>query len=135
MSTCSNTLTRSHARWCRSLWSIGGDNLQFYPNFAIFSTLRGMNFDHNFVQVWKFSEEQKKKANGTLKFPKFPQIQVKTKKKKVFYKNRTLFSPNLRSDVHPFKLLGGDTAKLLGGYIPPSPPCFATPAHACLTAN
>ena len=24
---------------CRSLLSIGGDNLQFYPNFALFSTL------------------------------------------------------------------------------------------------
>ena len=31
----------------------------------------------------------------------FPQIQVKTKKKKVFHKNRTLFSPKFtRSDVH-----------------------------------
>ena len=26
---------------CRSLLSIGGDNLQFYPNFAVFSTLGG----------------------------------------------------------------------------------------------
>ena len=26
---------------CRSLLSIGGDNLQFYPNFALFSTLGG----------------------------------------------------------------------------------------------
>ena len=28
-------------QWCRSLLSIGGDNLQFYPNFALFSTLGG----------------------------------------------------------------------------------------------
>ena len=32
----------------------------FYPNFALFSTLGGMNLDHDFVQVWKFSEDQKK---------------------------------------------------------------------------
>ena len=57
-----------------------GDNLQVYPNFALFSTLGGMNLDHDFVQVWKFSEDQKKKENGTL----FPQIQVKTKKNKAF---------------------------------------------------
>ena len=76
-------------QWYRSLLSIGRDNLQFYPKFALFSTLGGMNLDHDFVQVWKFSEDQKK-ANGTL----FPQIQVKTKKK-VFIKNiylhQTLF--------------------------------------------
>ena len=47
---------------CRSLLSIEGDNLQFYPNFALFSTLGGMNFDHDFVQVRKFSEDQKKNA-------------------------------------------------------------------------
>ena len=63
-----------------------GDTLQFYPNFDLFSTLGGMNLDHEFVQVWKFSEDQKK-ATGTL----FSQIQVKTKKKG-FIKNRTLFS-------------------------------------------
>ena len=36
-----------------------------------------MNLDHDFVQVWKFSEDQKN-TNGTLFFP---QIQVKTKEK------------------------------------------------------
>ena len=51
----------------------------------------------------------------------FLQIQVKTKKKeKVFHENRTLFFPKFtRSDVHPFKLLGGmqmrTILKLLGG--------------------
>ena len=59
-----------------------------------------MNLDHDFVQVWKFSEDQKKNANGTLFSPNsgedqkkqkkstsskvepfFPQIQVKTEKK------------------------------------------------------
>ena len=50
--------TNSLAQRCRSLLSIGGDNLQFYPNFALFSTLGRMNLDHDFVQVWKFSEDQ-----------------------------------------------------------------------------
>ena len=55
-----------------------GDNLQFYLNFALNSTLGGMNFDRDFVQVWKFSKDQK-----TMQMEHFfPQIQVKTKKKK-----------------------------------------------------
>ena len=58
--------------------SIGGDTLQFSPNFALFSTLGGMNLDHDFVEVWKFSEDQKKKQME----PFFSQVQVKTKKKK-----------------------------------------------------
>ena len=94
-----------------------------------------MNLDHDFVQVWKFSENQNKQANGTL----FSQIQVKTIKKKVFHKNRTLFSPNLHAqmythsnyggdaDVDHSQTIGGDTARLWGEYIPPSPPCFGTP--------
>ena len=72
-----------------------------------------MNLDHDFVQVSKLSEDQKK----------------------VFTKNGTLFSPNssghLRSDAHQSQIIGedadvdhtqtigGDTVKLLGGYIPP----------------
>ena len=141
-----------------------------------------MNLDQDFVQVWKFSEDQKKKCKWNTFFPKFrwrpkkrssskiehfffpnsgedqkkvfiknrtlffpnsgedqkkkeglqtktehffSQIQVKTKKKRrSSNKNRTLFSQNFRSDVHPFKLLGGcrcgpfsnywgDTAKYL----------------------
>ena len=71
--------------------SIGGDNLQFYPNFALFSTLGGMNLDHDFVQVSKLNEDQVKK--------------------KVFTKNGTLFFPNssghIRSDAHQSQIIGG----------------------------
>ena len=67
-----------------------------------------MNLDHDFVQVWKFSED----------------------KKKVFIKNRTLFSPNSGedqkkkiivgdADVDHSQTIGGDTAKLLGVIYPP----------------
>ena len=92
-----------------------------------------MNRDHDFAQVCKFSEEQRKKMQMKHFFSPifFSRIQVKTKKKK----NRALFPPNFRSDVLPVPIkniggdadadhsqtIGGDTAKLLGGYIPPSP--------------
>ena len=52
-----------------------------------------MDVDHKFVLMWKFSENQKKKQMEHF----CPQIQVKTKKK-VFIKNRTLFSPNSGED-------------------------------------
>ena len=50
----------SLAQWCRFMVSIGGDNLQFYSNFAQFSTLGGMNLDHGCFQASKLSEDQKK---------------------------------------------------------------------------
>ena len=95
--------------------SIGGDNLQFYPNFALFLTLGGMNLDHDFVQMSKLNEDQKKK---------------------VFTKDGRLFFPNSseyqRSDADQSQIIGGDadadhtqiiggyTVKLLGGIYPPS---------------
>ena len=116
--------------------SIGEDILQFYPNFALFSRLGGMNLDHDFVQVSKLSEDQKKKV-VTKNEHFFPQIQMKTKKK-VFIKNGTLFSPissgHLRSDAHQSQTIGGDAdldhiqtiggggySQIIEGYIPPSP--------------
>ena len=58
-------------QWCRSLLSIGGNNLQFTPILPYFQHWGGMNLDHEFVQVWKFSEDQKKNANRTLFLPEF----------------------------------------------------------------
>ena len=80
----------------------------------------------------------------------FLQIQVKTKKKKVFAKSGTLFSPNssghLRSDAHQSQIIGGgcrcrpyaqtiggDTVKLLGGYISHPPRVSAPLAAAALS--
>ena len=124
----------------------GGDNLQFYPNFTLFSTLEGMNLDHDFVQVWKFSEDQKKNANKTLFLSEFrwrPKKKSSSKiehffspilgedqKKKVFSKNRTLFPQiyaqlytNLNylgdADVDHSQTIGGDTTKVLRGIYPP----------------
>ena len=95
-----------------SLLSIGGDNLQFYPNFDLFSTVGGMNLDHDFVQVWKFSDDQKKKSKWNTFFPKF----------------------TLRCT--PIQIIGGDAdvdhSQTIGGIQPNywglyPPPCFGTP--------
>ena len=92
---------------------------------------------NDFVQVWKFSEDQKKmqmehffspssgedqKKRSSSKIEHFfPQIQVKTKKK-VFIRNRTLFSPIFaQMYCTPIQIIGGDTAKLLGRIYLPSP--------------
>ena len=72
-----------------------GDNLQFYLNFAPFSTLGGMNLDHDFVQVWKFSEDKRKMQIEHF-FSSNSGEDQKKRKKKVFFKNRTLFLPDFR---------------------------------------
>ena len=99
-------------------------------------TKRKMQTEHFFSP--NKSEDQKKKVffkNRTLFLPDF-----RWRPKKVFGKNRTLFSLNLRSAVQctPIQIIGGDaevdhsqtiggdTAKLLGGYISPIPPGFGT---------
>ena len=77
-------------QWCRSLLSVGGDNLQFYPNFALFSTLGGwtstmilfrcgylvktkrkMQIEHFFSPI--SGEDQKKRSSSRIEhfFPKF----------------------------------------------------------------
>ena len=82
-----------------------------------------MNLDHDFFLVSKSSEDQKKRSS-----PKMDHV----------------FSPNssgdLRSGAHQSQIIGrnadedhtqisgGDTVKLLEGYIPSSPPGFGTPA-------
>ena len=119
--------------------------MQFYPNFALFLTLGRMNLDHDFVQVSKLSEDPKKMSSPKMEHF-FPQIQVKTKKKrkKDLHQKRNTFFPRIQVDAYAqmhtrVKLFGrmhitieysnywGDTAKLLGEYIPPSFPGFGTP--------
>ena len=100
-------------------WALGGNNLQFYPSFALFSILGGWTSTTIFFR-W---------AN-----------KVKRPKKMVLHlKKEKLFSPNssgdLRSNAHQSQIIGGmrmqTILKLLGGYsqiigriylpIPPSP--------------
>ena len=84
---------------CRSSLSIGGDNLQFYPNFALFSSLAGMNLDHDVFQVSKLSEDQKKRSSS---------------------KEGKLCSPNcsgdLRSNAHQSQIIGGCRCRLYSNY-------------------
>ena len=73
-------------QWCKSLLSIEGDNLQFYPNFALFSSLvGGMNFDQDFFQMSKLSEDQKKGLHQ--KWNTFFSNSGEDQKKKVFSRN------------------------------------------------
>ena len=85
-----------------------------------------MNLDHDFVQVWKFSEDQKKKANGALFSPNSGEDQ----KKGLQQEQNTFFSQIYAqlyihsnywgdADVDHSQTIGGETAKLLGGCIPP----------------
>ena len=70
-----------------------GDNFQFYPNFALFSTFGGMNLDHDFFQVSKLAEDQKKDLQ----------------------QNFRSFSPN-SSDADQIQVIQVQTrVKLLGG--------------------
>ena len=69
-----------------------------------------MNLDHDFVQVSKLSEDQKKRSSPKLEHF-FPQIQVKTKKKGLHQKGNTFF-PRIQVDTYAqmhtsVKLLGG----------------------------
>ena len=122
---------------CKSLLSVGEDNLQFYPNFALFSTMG----DEHFFQVSKSSEDQKKvfTKNGTL----FSSNSDEDQKKRFSPKMEHFFSPEIQvetcAQVHNgvkfleemqmktiLKLLGW-IQSIIGGYIPPSPPGFGTP--------
>ena len=136
--------TLLHSQGCKCLLSKGRYNLQFYPNFSLFSTLGGMNLDHNFFQVGKLSEEQKKKDFHQKWNTFFPRIQVKTKKTSLHPRNGTLFFPEVKyrpalrctpesnywrgCRCRPYSnYWGGGTIKLLREYIPPG---FGTPVHS-----
>ena len=94
-----------------------------------------MNFDHNFFQVSKLNEDQKKRSSPKMEHF-FPRIQVKTKKK-VFTKEGTLF-PQIQVETcaqmhsaHQSQIIGGnadvDHTQIIVGDIPPPSPGFRTP--------
>ena len=120
-------------QWCRSLLSIGGIICNFTPILPYFQHWGGWTpttilfRSGNLVKTKKISKRNTFSPNS-----------VEDQKKKVFIKNRTLFSPNLRSDVLPFKLLGGcrcgpfsnywgGYSQIIGEIYSPSPPPFGTP--------
>ena len=67
-----------------------GDNLQFYPNFALFSTLGGMNIDQDFFQVSKLSEDQKQRSSPEMEHFFSPNF-GKDQKKGIHQKWNTFF--------------------------------------------
>ena len=125
---------------CRSLLSIGG-GLQFYPNFALFSTLWRWT-STMILFKWANQVKTKKKVftkNGTLFFPEFRW----RLKKKVFTKNGTHFFPRIQvktcAQMHTgvkflegmqmktiLKLFGG-YSQIIGGIYSPIPPGFRHP--------
>ena len=61
-SQCKTSAHQGCWQWFRSLLSIGGDNLQFYPNFALFSTLGEMKLEHDFFSCKQIKGRQKKQT-------------------------------------------------------------------------
>ena len=91
-----------------------------------------MNLDHDFVQVWKFSEDQKK--NKQMEHF-FPQIQVKTKKKRSSARIEHFFPKIYTLRCTPIQIIEGDVdvdhSQTIGGIQPnywgdisPHPPLF-----------
>ena len=51
-------------QWCQFMLSIMADNLQFYSNFAPFSTLGGMKLNHYCFHLSISSEDQTTKRSS-----------------------------------------------------------------------
>ena len=119
-----------------------GDNLQFYPNFDLFSTLGGINLDQDFFQVSKLSEDQIKgfTRNGTLFSPNSGKVQKKNSSPEMEH----FFFPRIQvltcAQIHTrvkllegmqmkiiLKLLGGIPSNYWGGYYTPHPPRVSAP--------
>ena len=83
-----------------------------------------MNLDHDFVQVWKCSEDQKKNANGTLFSPNSGEDQKKKFSSKIEH-----FFPQFSLRCTPIQIIGGGCSQIIGGMYPPIPPCFGTPGR------
>ena len=107
--------------------------MQFYPTFGLFSALEEMNLDHDFVQVSKLSEDQKKSSS-----PKrghfSPNLGVDQKKRSS--PKMEHFYPRIQVDTYAHmhtrvKLLGEmhmqTILKVLGGYSQIIPAGFRHP--------
>ena len=108
-----------------------------------------MDLDHNFVQVSKLSEDQKKDILQNWN-TFFARIQMRTKKKGLHQEWNTFFpefkwTPTLRctpasnywgdADIDHTQTIGGIQSNYWVGYTPPIPPSdFGTPAcrHQCV---
>ena len=108
---------------CRSLLSIGEIICNFTTILPDFGHWGEMNLDHDFVQVSKLSEDQKKGPH---------------QKWNTFF-HEFKWTPTFRctpesnywenADVYHTQTIGGIQSNYWGGYIPPIPPGFGTPAE------
>ena len=119
----------------------GGDNMQFYPNFALFSTLGEMNLDQDFFQVSKLSEDQKKRSVPGMEPFFFPNSGEDQRKKKDLHQKWNTFFPRIQvqtcAQMHTrVKLLERMQVKIifnfLEGIYPPHPPRVSAPLYEWL---
>ena len=89
-------------------------------NFTLFSTLRGMNLEHDFFQVSKVSEDQKKKIFTTLEEFFSPNSSVADRLQVIQMQTRVKLLGG-DADVDHSQIIGGCAVKLLGRICPPSP--------------
>ena len=109
-----------------------GDNLQFYPNFALFSTLGGINLDHDFFQLSKLSEDQKKRSLQNMEDLSLSEFRWRSKQKKGLHQKWSTFFLRILvetcAQMHiKVKLLGGCRCGPSSNYWGDiSPPGFGT---------
>ena len=149
VSTCCNffasrayitTLLTLIGRGADLCWALGGIISNFTPILPYFQHW-GDEPRPRFCSGEQIKWRSKKRSSPKMEHF-FPQIQVKTKKKKVFTKNGKLFSPEFKwtptlrctpesnywggCRCKPYLNYWGDTVKLLGGYTT-HPPRFRHP--------
>ena len=76
----------------------------------------------------KKNEKKRKRSSSNIEHLFPPNSGEDPPKKRSSSKIKHFF-PQFSLRCTPIQIIGGDTAKLLGGYIPPSPPCFGTPGY------
>ena len=122
------TLRNIQYQWCRFILSIGGDNLQFHPNFAPFSKLGRMKHDHYCFHVSKSSEDQKRSSRKIWRVfvPK-----IKRRPKKNVFTENWSFCPRkpvkIKKSPKIIQRSDADHSQIIGEDI--SPPGFGTPVQ------
>ena len=148
-----HNMVKHYKQGWRSLFSIGGDDLQFYPNFALFSILGGDKprprfFSGKWIR-WRPKQKKVFTKIGRVFFFANSSEDQKIKNKKVFTRIGRVFFPEFKccrptsSDPHAdqSQIIGGgdadvDQSQIIGGVesnywgdISSIPPGFGTPDY------
>ena len=121
------------AQWCRSLLSIGGDNLQFYPNFTLFSTLGGWTSTTILFRCGNLVKTKRKMQIEHFFSPNSGKDQKKRSSARIEH-----FFPQIYAQLYThLNYWGrcnywGGYSQIIGGI---SPPGFGTPAPAHLSTT